>query len=123
MAKGVCVITGVGPGTGGALARRFSAGGYQVALLARTESRLKDLAAELPGARAYPCDVADEAQIVETLARVAREQGPASVLIHNAVEAPSATFWRSEPAVLQRNFTTNTMALLHLARGGSRSCA
>src|SRR5512134_444320 len=116
MPKRVCVVTGVGPGTGSALARRFAAGGYQVALLARTESRLRELAAELPGACAYPCDVADEAQILETLARVARELGPASVLIHNAVGGAFGDFQQIEPAVLQRNFATNTMALLHLAR-------
>ena len=116
MSKRVCVVTGVGPGTGSALARRFAAGGYRVALLARTEIRLRELAAELPGATAYPCDVADEAQTVETLARVARELGPASVLIHNAVGGAFGDFQQIEPAVLQRNFAVNVMALLHLAR-------
>ena len=117
MSKKACIITGVGPGTGSALSRRFAAGGYQIALLARTESRLRELAAELPGASAYPCDVADEAQIVETLARVARELGPASVLIHNAVGGAFGDFQEIEPEVLQSNFAINTMALLHLARG------
>lgn len=117
MSRRVCIITGVGPGTGSALARRFAAGDYQVALLARTESRLQDLAAELPSASAYPCDVADEAQIAEALARVANELGPASVLIHNAVGGAFGDFQQIEPEVLQRNFATNTMALLHLARG------
>ena len=116
MSKRVCVVTGVGPATGSALARRFAAGGYRVALLARTESRLRELAAELPGATAYPCDVADEAQTVETLAHVARELGPASVLIHNAVGGAFGDFQQIEPAVLQRNFAVNVMALLHLAR-------
>ncbi|MCU0671114.1 MAG: SDR family NAD(P)-dependent oxidoreductase [Myxococcota bacterium] len=116
MSKRVCVVTGVGPGTGSALARRFAAGGYRVALLARTESRLRELAAELPGASAYPCDVADEAQIVETLARVAGELGPASVLVHNAVGGAFGDFQQIEPAVLERNFAVNVMALLHLAR-------
>jgi NAD(P)-dependent dehydrogenase (short-subunit alcohol dehydrogenase family) len=117
MPKKACIITGVGPGTGSALARRFAAGGYQIALLARTESRLRELAAELPGARAYPCDVADEAQIAETLARIASELGPASVLIHNAVGGAFGDFQEIEPEVLQSNFAINTMALLHLARG------
>lgn len=35
----VAVITGVGPGTGAALARRFAGGGYAVAMFARTKSR------------------------------------------------------------------------------------
>ena len=59
----VCVITGVGPGTGAALARRF-AEGYDVAMLARNEARLKELEAELPSAHAFACDVSDEAAFV-----------------------------------------------------------
>lgn len=117
MPERVCIITGVGPGTGSALARRFAAADYRIALLARTETRLKDLAAELPRAHAYPCDVADEAQIAETLARVTHELGPASVLIHNAVGGAFGDFLEIEPDVLQKNFAINTMALLHLARG------
>ena len=78
---------------------------------------MRELAAELPGASAYPCDVADEAQIAETLARIASVLGPASVLIHNAVGGAFGDFQEIEPAVLQRNFAINTMALLHLARG------
>ena len=117
MSKRICIVTGVGPGTGSALVRRFAAGDYRVAMLARTEGRLRELAAELPGASAYPCDVADEAQVAATLARIARELGPASVLIHNAVGGAFGDFQQIEPAVLQRNFAVNVMALLHLARG------
>ena len=40
---GVCLITGVGPGTGAALARRFARGGYRVAMLARNGDRLAAL--------------------------------------------------------------------------------
>ena len=47
MSAPVCVISGVGPGTGSALARRFTEGGYRVALLARNESRLAALEREL----------------------------------------------------------------------------
>ena len=34
MTAPVCLISGVGPGTGSALARRFAEGGYRLALLA-----------------------------------------------------------------------------------------
>ena len=117
MSDRVCLVTGVGPGTGSALVRRFAGGGHQVAMLARTESRLRELAAEVPGSTAYPCDVADEAQIAATLARIARELGPVSVLIHNAVGGAFGDFQQIEPALLERNFKTNVMALFHLARG------
>ena len=38
MSEKVCVVAGVGPGTGTALSRRFAAGGYRVAMLARDAS-------------------------------------------------------------------------------------
>jgi NAD(P)-dependent dehydrogenase (short-subunit alcohol dehydrogenase family) len=117
MSDRVCLITGVGPGTGSALVRRFAKGGYKVAMLARTETRLQELAAEVPGASAYPCDVADEAQINTTLAKVTRDLGPVNVLIHNAVGGAFGDFQQIEASVLERNFKTNVMALFHLARG------
>lgn len=43
MADKVCLVTGVGLGTGAAIARRFASDGYKVALLARNESRLAAL--------------------------------------------------------------------------------
>jgi NAD(P)-dependent dehydrogenase (short-subunit alcohol dehydrogenase family) len=55
----VCLVTGVGPGTGAAVARRFAGGGYRVAMLARSADRLAALEAELPGSRAFTCDVGD----------------------------------------------------------------
>ena len=48
----VCVISGVGPGTGASLTRRFAAGGYCVAMLAHNARRLDDIEAEIKGARA-----------------------------------------------------------------------
>ena len=115
MTNRVCLVTGVGPGTGAALVRRFAGGGYKVAMLARTENRLSDLAAEVPNASAYPCDVGDEAQANAALAKIARDLGPVSVLIHNAVGGAFGDFQQIEPAVLERNFKTNVMALFHLA--------
>ncbi len=112
----VCLITGVGPGTGSALARRFAAGGYRVAMLARSHDRLAALEREIPGARGFACDVADPSAIGATVAAVQRDMGHPSVLVHNAVGGTFGTFLDIEPADLTRNFQVNTMALLHLAR-------
>src|SRR6202521_4116888 len=81
----VAIVTGVGPGTGTAIARRFSRGGYAVAMLARNRERLTALAKEIPNSSAYPCDVTDEAQIDATLDAIRTELGAPKVLIHNAV--------------------------------------
>ena len=113
---GVCLVTGVGPGTGAALARRFARGGYHVAMLARNGDRLAALERELPGARGFVCDVGDQAAVAETVAAVRRDLGEPRVLVHNAVGGTFGGFLDIDPADLERNFRVNTMALLHLAR-------
>jgi len=112
----VCVITGVGPGTGTALTRRFAAGGYRVAMLARSADRLAGLEKEVTGAKAYPCDVSDPAQVKAAAAAIARDLGEPSVVIHNAVGGAFGTFLDIDPEALNRNFQTNTMGLLYLAQ-------
>ncbi len=115
-ARPVALVSGVGPGTGAAIARRFARGGYAVAMLARNKERLDDLEREVEHARGYPCDVTDEAQLDATIERVRADLGPPKVLVHNAVGGAFATFLEIEPKVLNDNFQVNTMALLHLAR-------
>ena len=39
--KPLALVTGVGPGTGAAVARRFADSGYRVAMLARDAERLR----------------------------------------------------------------------------------
>ena len=112
----VAVVTGVGPGTGAAITRRFAAGGYSVAMLARNRDRLMALEREVAGARAYPCDVTDEAQLDSAIAAIRADLGEPRVLVHNAVGGAFGTFREIDPAVLNQNFQVNTMALLHLAR-------
>ena len=116
MPEPVCVISGVGPGTGTALVRRFAAGGYRIAMLARTADRLADLAAQVPSAKAYVCDVSNQAQVDAALDLIEREMAAPSVLIHNAVGGAWGTFMEIDPAVLNHNFQVNTMGLLYLAR-------
>jgi short-subunit dehydrogenase len=98
------------------MVRRFARGGYAVAMLARTRERLVALEQEIEHARAYPCDVTDEAQLDAAIGKVRADLGVPKVLIHNAVGGAFGTFLEIEPEVLNRNFQINTMALLHLAR-------
>jgi NAD(P)-dependent dehydrogenase (short-subunit alcohol dehydrogenase family) len=112
----VAVVTGVGPGSGAAIARRFAQGGYAVAMLARDRERLSKLEQEIPNAHAYPCDVTDEAQLDTTLEAIRAKLGTPTVLIHNAVGGAFGSFLEIDPQVLNRNFQVNTMALLYLAR-------
>jgi len=115
MSDKVCLITGVGPGTGTALARRF-AQGYRVAMLARNRERLAELEQEIPEARGYACDVSDEAALKRTFEKICADWGAPEVVIHNAVGGAFGDFMEIEPEILNQNFQVNTMALLHLAR-------
>ncbi len=112
----VVVVTGVGPGTGAAIARRFSQGGYAVAMLARNRQRLVALEKKLPGTKGYPCDVTSEAQLDASIPAIRADLGSPKVLIHNAVGGIFGNFLEIDPEALNRNFQVNTMALLHLAR-------
>jgi short-subunit dehydrogenase len=96
--------------------RRLSAGGFDIAMLARNGERLGALEREIANAKAYACDVTDEGQLDAALAAVRRDLGAPSVLIHNAVGGAWGTFQDIDPKVLNANFQVNTMALLHLAR-------
>ncbi len=116
MAKPVCLITGVGDGTGAALARRFAQGGYQVAMLARNQERLATLECEIKDARSYVCDISDLDSLSDVTERVRSEMGEPSVLIHNAVSATFKTFLEADTDVLEQNFRVNTTSLYHLAR-------
>lgn len=110
--KPLALITGVGPGTGAAVARRFAEGGYRVAMLARNADRLAALAEEIPDAIALPCDVTDPAALEAALAAV----GAPDVVVHNAVGGAFGTFDKIAAGTLEHNFAVNTMALFHLAR-------
>ena len=110
--KPLALVTGVGPGTGASVARRFAEGGYRVAMLARNAERLAALEKEIPDSIAITCDVTDAAALEQVIARV----GAPKVVVHNAVGGAFGTFLQVGPEVLQRNFETNTMALFHLAR-------
>lgn len=85
-------------------------------MLARSEERLQSLAAEVDHAHAYPCDVTDTEQLQAVIAAITEDLGSPAVVVHNAVGGAFGSFMDIDPAVLEKNFQVNTMALLHLAR-------
>ena len=120
MGQEICLITGVGPGTGKALVERF-ANAYQVAMLARNRERLQGIEEAVPNTKGYPCDVADPEQLQTTLAAVKAELGAPSVVIHNAVGGAFGNFLSIDPEALNRNFQINATALLRLAQATAPS--
>lgn len=88
MAK-VVVVTGAGAGVGRAVAEKFAAEGYDVALLSRDPGRVEQAAAELQvnGIRALgiPTDVADADAVERAADRVEAELGPIDIWVNVAM--------------------------------------
>ncbi len=116
MEEKLCLVTGVGEGTGAAIVRRFAADGYKVAMLARDQERLRAYEAEHPQTVAYPCDLEDLEDLDNTIERVQVELGSPTVIVHNAVRATFARLLDSNPMELERNFRVNTTSLLYLTK-------
>src|SRR5689334_14136429 len=114
--KPIAVVTGVGPGTGSAIVRRFAAEGFCVIAMARSPDRIRALEAELPDTHAMICDVSSENEVRDVVASIRKSHGSPNVLIHNAVGGGWGTFLEIEPKMLDRNFQVNVMGLLYLAR-------
>jgi NAD(P)-dependent dehydrogenase (short-subunit alcohol dehydrogenase family) len=110
--KPVCVVVGVGPGNGAALARRFAAAGYAVALLARRTELTRKLAGELPGAKAYACDVGDAASVERAFAAIRGDLGDADVLVYNAGSGVWGNVEEVSAADFESSWRINTLGAL-----------
>ncbi|GAB7044601.1 MULTISPECIES: SDR family NAD(P)-dependent oxidoreductase [Catenuloplanes] len=100
-------IIGAGPGLGAAVARRFGAEGFAVALIARDQGRLDALTAELNGRittiGGYAADVRDPAALTAALGRAAGELGPVEVLQYSPL--PHHDFLRPLPETTTADIT------------------
>jgi len=109
--KPVAIVTGVGPGTGSAIVRRFAGGGFRVVALARSPDRIGALERELPDTHAVICDVSSASQVADAVAGIRKSYGAPAVLIHNAVGGGWGTFLEIDPEMLEHNFRVNVMGL------------
>ncbi len=112
----VCAVVGVGPGNGEALARRFSADGYAVALLARRGELTARLARELPRAEAYPCDTADAGSVDLAFKTIRADLGDVEVLVFNAGSGVWGTIEEVSAEDFERAWRVNTLGLFLTAR-------
>lgn len=82
------VVVGFGPGVSSAVADKFGAEGFNVALVARSEARLDAGVAALKArgvtAAAFPADAGDPAAIRAAIAKARAELGPIGVIQWNA---------------------------------------
>jgi 3-oxoacyl-[acyl-carrier protein] reductase len=84
----VALITGASQGIGKACALKLAERGATIALSARNQEKLHELAAKINStcakAAAFPVDVADEEQIKNTCKAVIAEFGKIDILVNNA---------------------------------------
>ena len=116
MRNPVCAVVGVGPGNGTALARRFAAGGYAIALLARRGALSGALATELDDARAYECDVADAVSVKNTFAHIRADLGEVDVLVYNAGSGSWGSIEEITPEAFEAAWRVNAMGALLVAQ-------
>lgn len=114
--KKVAVVAGVGPGNGAALARRFAAAGYAVAMLARSRASLDPLEKEIEGARGFECDVSVAESVAESFAAVKAALGPVDVLIYNAGSGIFADVETITPEQFEASWRVNAYGSLLCAR-------
>ena len=115
-------IIGAGPGLGAAVARRFGAEGFSVALISRDQAKLDRLAAELEDgdliARGYAADVLDTAALEDALTRAAAELGPISVLQYSPL--PSREYLKPvlemTPELATEALRFSALGLVHAVR-------
>lgn len=117
----VIVVCGVGPGLGAAIAVQSACAGADVVLVARTESRLEKVAAQIreTGRKALvvPTDITDRASCENLLARAATQFDHIDALVHNAfVMPPMKTLTDTDLDDIRTTFETNVLAALRLTK-------
>jgi short-subunit dehydrogenase len=109
------LITGASRGIGEQLAVEFAAAGARVALVARSEAPLKELATRL-GGTAYPADLGDREQVEGLIDRVENDGGPLDVLVNNAALDYAGSFAALTQADIANQMQVNLVAPMELSR-------
>lgn len=114
------LVTGAGTGIGAAIARTLARAGASVTLAGRRRTPLLETATLLstPHFIADGFDVTDPASIERGLAAARAALGPVSILVNNAGAAESASFAKTDAALLRRMLAVNlegAFAVTHAA--------
>ncbi len=107
------LITGASRGIGQALAESFAAAGAHVALVARSEGPLKELADRL-GGTAHPTDLGDREQTVGLIDRIEGDVGPIDVLVNNAGVDLAGSFLTNTSGDIEFLFRVNLLTPIEL---------
>jgi len=114
------LVTGASSGIGRGLALRFAREGARVALVARREVELEEVAAEIrkAGGEALvlPCDVAEREQVEACAARALENLGGIDLLVNNAGYGHHRTFLEWDLADMERLMRVNYFGTLYFTK-------
>jgi len=120
MSTEVAIIGGVGPGTGGALARAFAKQDYAVGLLSRRAESSAPIAEEIRArggkALVVPCDVTDRQSVQTAVGEIRNKLGAITALAHNASGYGRGRFLEMDPEQVRGSFDANVMGAVYLAQ-------
>jgi NAD(P)-dependent dehydrogenase (short-subunit alcohol dehydrogenase family) len=111
------VVVGFGPGISTAVAEKFGAAGFSVALVARNEERLAAGVAALKSkaitAASFPADAGDPAAIRAALQKASAELGPITVIHWNAYGGgETGDLVTADPAAVRAVFDVAVVGLV-----------
>ena len=114
------MVTGAGKGIGKAVAIALAREGVHIALMARTESQLQEVAREIAAlgvkTAVVTADVSDGQAVNAAVAQAQAELGFLDILINNAGTATFGKFLEIDPADWERNIQVNLMGVYHTTR-------
>lgn len=110
------LVCGHGPGISDAVARKFGAEGFSVALAARSADKLSAAAAALEAAgvkaAAFPTDLGDPAAVKALVASAREKLGPITVVHWNAYAAKAGDLLAADVADLRATFDVGVTGLV-----------
>ena len=116
----VVILTGASRGIGRHIARALATHGARLAIAARDEARLNEVATELKAGGAMveviPTDVRDKAQLDHLVAETERRLGPVDILINNAGLERIVRYAESDFEAVEADIDVNVRAVMYLTR-------
>jgi NAD(P)-dependent dehydrogenase (short-subunit alcohol dehydrogenase family) len=119
MTEPVAVVVGVGPGLGSAVARRFAAAGFKVAVARRRPEESAGLAEEI-GGRAYACDATQQDSVEAMFAAVDKELGGPQVVVYNAGAYKPGGILDIEAADFERCWRIGCLGGFHVGQAAAK---